>query len=142
MTSSIEPSVGRKVWFWADPGFGASIDDTEQACDATVLFVVDSQFHRVNLLVIDHRGNQRVAFNVQLRDPNPDGDKHFACEAECYATWTPYMMNVTRRSDELNAIQAALQREVTALEAKENSGVAKDSNLGATLPAPPPPPAT
>src|SRR5688500_1957691 len=85
-----QPSVGRKVWYWA-PGEEAEqadcLLDVSQPFDATVLYVAPNG--RVNLKVIDHGGEETDYTNVELRDPD-SSDQHCHAEDRGYATWMPY----------------------------------------------------
>lgn len=87
-------SVGCRVWFWlgqaADPLTlnPLSIGSSGQAFDAGVLYVHADG--RVNLLVTDHFGEQRVVHGAALRNPSPQ-DQHRLQEFS-YATWMPYQV--------------------------------------------------
>lgn len=83
------PTIGRKVWYWASAGELDIMNckDRAQAFDATVVFVHPSG--GVNLLVLDHEGNNGTVEAVILEDP--DGDVQGAEGVyKGYATWMPY----------------------------------------------------
>lgn len=99
--SSISPSVGRKVWLWAGEDSGLSIVDKAQACDATILLVLEDG--SVNLAVCDHNGNQTTAFGVPLSDPDvagtpPDVHHWEGSGDQIYATWMPYQVAQAKAS--------------------------------------------
>jgi hypothetical protein len=96
--SSITPTIGRKVWFWASEDFIDATDcvpeDPKQAFDATVIYVHSDG--NVNLSVVDHRGEQGLVENCELRDPG-EGDEHGG--EEDYATWMPYQMGQAAKKE-------------------------------------------
>lgn len=93
--SSITPTIGRKVWFWATEPENHSIEDHDQALDATVIFVHPDK--TVNLQVVDHQGDITTQFGVELRDPQ-EGDRHFSDTLnEGVATWMPYQVGQAKK---------------------------------------------
>lgn len=87
MTTTIKPTVGRRVYAWQGKFTGFTEMDPNQAFDAGILFVHPDG--KVNLAVTDHIGNTAVCSGVELRDPK--GDEHG--KEDClYATWMPYQM--------------------------------------------------
>lgn len=75
----IEPSIGRKLWFWkGDP-------EQKQPEDATVCYVWGTRM--VNLQVVSHQGVSRPETSVRLwqeGDPVIQG---------CYAQWMPFQVD-------------------------------------------------
>lgn len=106
--SSIAPSIGRKVWFWASENFIEQVEedpmDPKQAFDATVVFVHPSGL--VNLQVFTHTGEGGLVESCHLRDPG-EADEHGG--EEDYATWMPYQVG--------QAGMAAAKKEARAEEA-------------------------
>lgn len=84
---AIKPTVGRKVWLWAQGGGGFTIFDRRQPIDATVIFVHEDG--TVNLSLVDHAGNCSTAFDVELK--NYTAESHDTV-AGLVATWMPYQM--------------------------------------------------
>lgn len=74
----IEPTIGRKVWFWTgDP-------EQKQAQDATICYIFGTRM--VNLRVTDHQGVSRPETSVALwqdGDPQPLGR---------HAQWMPFQV--------------------------------------------------
>lgn len=96
--SSIIPTIGRKVWFWASAPDEFNIEDHDQALDATVIFVHTEGPVKgtVNLLVIDHQGESHFQEAIELK--NYDGERHFGEKLdEPTATWMPYQMGQARK---------------------------------------------
>ena len=95
--SSITPTIGRKVWFWASSAFQAETGltplDGRQAYDATVVYV--DRDGAVNLKVIDHEGNEGLVENCPLCDPSPEGDAHGGLTD--FATWMPYQVGQAKK---------------------------------------------
>lgn len=89
----ITPTVGRKVWF--KPGKFRDLPhglvllpvnyEDDQPLDATVVYVHDD--HTVNLLVVDHVGNQFPFESVHLVQPSDQ-----CCPAGHRAEWMPYQV--------------------------------------------------
>jgi hypothetical protein len=90
--SSINPTIGRRVWFWTANADQANVRDPRQAFDAGVIFVHNPT--TVCLSVIDHSGRHSVEDSVPLRDSQP-GDEHG--KGERYATWMPYQMQAASK---------------------------------------------
>jgi hypothetical protein len=94
MSAVIQPTVGRKVWYYPseyDRGLHASKPETiiqgsvEQPYDATVVYAHSERL--VNLMVVDHNGNIHKRPSVQLVQPSdtrPTGG--------AYCTWMPYQV--------------------------------------------------
>jgi len=86
----IQPTIGRKVWFWPVEGHGhMNCIDEQQPFDATVVFVHNDRL--VNLIVVDHMGHvERVnkATLKQEEDPVPAGS---------YAEWMPYQVKQSQK---------------------------------------------
>lgn len=83
----IKPTIGRKVWYRPsgqdhDP---MHVIDLNVPMDATVVYVWSD--HMVNLLIIDHVGNQHTRTSIHLVQP---GDE--ARPANGYAEWMPYQV--------------------------------------------------
>lgn len=77
----IVPTIGRQVWYHADPTMQTS-SLSELPFAATVVHV--SADETVNLVALDHLGNpHRVANCVLVQDPD---DK----QPVPYCTWMPY----------------------------------------------------
>lgn len=75
----IEPSIGRKVWYWTGN------PEQKQAEDATVCYVWGTRM--VNLRVTDHFGASRPETSVlfrQVGDPAPASGR--------YAQWMPFQV--------------------------------------------------
>lgn len=91
---SIEPTVGRKVWYWPHPVDDANMNnvDHEQPLDATVLFVHHNRL--VNLQVVDHMGHSHTLIQAILRQPNDDKPGN-----EGYAEWMPYQIGQAVKHD-------------------------------------------
>lgn len=90
MSTSITPSIGRRVWLWNGEAFGFT--DAKQAFDVGICLVIppdSSGSQRINCAGADHEGNWRSFRNIELRDPGTD-DRHGT--GETYATWMPYQM--------------------------------------------------
>lgn len=74
----IEPSIGRKLWYWTgDP-------EQKQAQDATVCYVWGTRM--VNLRVTDHQGVSRPETSVRLWQ---EGDPALM---GAYAMWMPFQV--------------------------------------------------
>jgi hypothetical protein len=88
MSSSIKPTVGRKVWFWDNGNglHGPVRHGDAQPMDATIIYVWGDTC--VNLRVTDHAGNVLTRTSVPLRD-HREGDCH---GVEYTATWMPYQV--------------------------------------------------
>lgn len=94
----IQPTVGRKVWFW--PQGSAFMKDMEQfipaqlgaqPMDATVVYVWHDRM--VNLLVLDHNGNAFSVTSVTLVqecDPLPTG---------AYCEWMPFQKGQAAKAE-------------------------------------------
>lgn len=91
MSSSITPTIGRKVWFWASEQFieetGNEPLEDKQPFDATVVFVYRNGL--VNLSVTTHEGETGFVQGCKLRDPAED-DEHGG-EYD-FATWAPHQV--------------------------------------------------
>ena len=87
MTSTIKPTIGRRVWFWT--GGMENVRDQAQAFDAGVIFVNGDG--TVDLSVTDHTGLQLLRRSVPLGDARREGppDAHNHGHGD-YATWMPY----------------------------------------------------
>lgn len=89
--STIDPTIGRKVYFY-DPSTSTAtpLDMTryhdKHPFDATVIYVWGPTC--VNLRVTDHAGKTHTRSIVPLRDPTDD-DGH---GKEYVATWMPYQV--------------------------------------------------
>jgi hypothetical protein len=83
----IQPTVGRKVWYWPHPVNNADMNTElpEQPLDATILFVHAAR--QVNLLVVDHMGHPHFISKAYLKQPDaePPAD-------EGYAEWMPFQV--------------------------------------------------
>lgn len=102
----IKPTVGRVVWYAADPLRLAALSGDrmkqmaiygEQPMAATVAFVYHDRL--VNLSVVDHAGNQFTVGNVPLLqddDAAPAGK-----DINHYATWMPYQKGQAARTEKL-----------------------------------------
>lgn len=92
--SSITPTIGRKVWFWASAPDDFNIEDHDQAMDATVVFVHPDG--KVNLQVTDHMGEIYFQDSIELKDF--EGERHFGENLEePTATWMPYQMGQAKK---------------------------------------------
>jgi len=81
----IKPTIGRKVWFWAD----APRTSDEQPEDATIVFVHSDSC--INLQVLDHNGVSRAETSVELvRDGLPQPPTRFA-------QWMPFQVGQAKR---------------------------------------------
>lgn len=85
---SIQPTVGRKVWYWPHPVHDAqmNVELPEQPLDATVLFIHGER--QVNLSVIDHMGQTHFIVKAYLRQPGIEAPNN-----EGYAEWMPFQIN-------------------------------------------------
>jgi hypothetical protein len=99
MTSSITPTVGRKVWYrpngailvLPDGTQFSPVQNSDQPMDATVIYVWGERM--VNLDVTDHAGNRFIATSVTLLQ---DGD---AYSPGAYAEWMPYQKGQAAKAD-------------------------------------------
>ena len=97
MSKTINPTVGRKLWYWPSdmdrhlnlidsdlPGGPAmQVINALQALDATVVYVWDDRM--VNLRITDHNGTVHERTSVPLIQPDDTLPEHgFFC------TWMPY----------------------------------------------------
>jgi hypothetical protein len=89
---TIEPTVGRKVWYWPHDVDDANMNnvDHEQPLDATILFVHHTRL--VNLQIIDHMGHTHTLLNTHLRQPGDDKPHD-----EGYAEWMSYQVDQARK---------------------------------------------
>lgn len=92
----ITPTVGRKVWYRPsgqdhDP---MHVIDLNVPLDATVVYVWNDRL--VNLLIIDHIGNQHTRTSIHLAQP---GDE--ACPSNGYAEWMPYQVGQARAVEQV-----------------------------------------
>ena len=94
MTSTIKPTIGRRVWFWT--GGMENVRDQAQAFDAGVIFVNGDG--TVDLTVTDHTGLQLLRRSVPLGDARTEGppDAHGHGHGD-YATWMPYQMAAAKK---------------------------------------------
>jgi hypothetical protein len=90
MPSKIQPTIGRKVWFY-NASYAANCFDQKQALDATVIYVHPDG--PVNLSVVDHAGHRLTAHAVSLEDPT-EFDGHGVRD---YATWMPFQMQAAAK---------------------------------------------
>lgn len=113
----INPTIGRKVWFWPqqedlDEGmkqFGADSYEP-QPFDATIVYVHGSSL--VNLHVLDHQGNAWKFENVILLE----GLRPYEFPVRC-AAWMPYQLDQAQRQQ--NRVCDA-QKHVDALRAAQS----------------------
>jgi hypothetical protein len=94
----IEPTIGRRVWYWPsawDRGQRQDIEtqpesiiqaDGSQACDAGIVYVHGQRL--VNLAVNDHNGRPHRRCSVRLIQP---GDT-IPTDGSAYAAWMPYQV--------------------------------------------------
>lgn len=107
MTTTIKPTIGRRVWFRPSAAFLAKNPtftqyDPSQAMDAGIVYVHHDSM--VNLAVCDHVGRAHMVPSVQLLD----GPWDAAYSAYyCCAEWMPYQQGQARRD-------AAIDRAITA----------------------------
>lgn len=87
---TIQPTIGRKVWYWPHEDGGLNVYDANQACDATVVYVWSDTC--VNLRVTDHAGNTVARTSVRLvqDEERPARQSH--------ATWMPYQLGQAARA--------------------------------------------
>jgi hypothetical protein len=107
----IQPTVGRKVWFYQS--VAAASDPATQPQDATIVYVITDRL--VNLRVSDQKGDQTPALAVQLYqegDEDPSGS--FAC-------WMPYQSQQAKKDRE------GLEKRVAELESQVQSLLHKPS---------------
>lgn len=94
MTSSIKPTIGRKVWY-----YGTNINackDVKDPFDATVIYVPDAE--NVVLKITDHYGNDSVE-TVPILDPSTDEDKPDMHGMKAFATWMPYQVGQAKAAE-------------------------------------------
>jgi hypothetical protein len=84
----IQPSIGRKVWYWPIGG-EMGVNDSSQPCDATVIYVWGDTM--VNLRVTDHHGHTHTRTSVTL-------DDSVSPVASGRATWMPYQLGQAARA--------------------------------------------
>lgn len=84
MSSSIKPTIGRKIYYWSDSNYGCK--DPLQAFDATIIYVVSETV--VDIVYTNHFGSTRSQEGVNLHDP-VGGECHGAGP---FATWMPYQV--------------------------------------------------
>lgn len=86
MSNPIEPTIGRKVWFWPSKHGGDAETNNlnpEQPFDATVIFVHSRDM--VSLDITDHAGSRHVRTMVALHAfEDKDRPDHG------HASWMPY----------------------------------------------------
>lgn len=96
----IDPTIGRKVWYWPNGAEETTVYRDDQALDASVCFVHEAtdDWRRINVSVIDHagtlHGRQHVAL-VQEGEPKPDAGTPY-CE------WMPFQRGQAKRRDPMN----------------------------------------
>jgi hypothetical protein len=84
MKKLIEPTIGRKLYYWPAPSEPVEVYDVLQPCDATIVFVHND--HTVNLSVMDHDGDGFNCQKVTLRQPGePEPERP-------YCSWMPYQI--------------------------------------------------
>lgn len=90
----IEPTIGRRVWFWPNGTNGVPIvhGGEPQACDAGVAYVWNPRL--VNLTVAGHDGSMHARTSVPLLQ---DDDPVPALGA--YATWMPYQKGQAAKTE-------------------------------------------
>ena len=95
MSSSITPTIGRKVWLWVPKNQvpAEAIQSPLQAFDATIIFVHPNG--EVNVSFFDHCGGLGGVHEVELLDPKPE-DQHPE-GGQAYATWMPYQVNQAKQ---------------------------------------------
>lgn len=134
MSNIIKPTVGRKVWFRPNgggqlqkpgispPEFGYPVDLGGQPLDATVVYVWNDRM--VNLLVVDHYGNQFIATSVMLVQPDVDHPV-----AGSYAEWMPYQQGQAKKAE---SVDKAILATTTFGSAAATLPACKGANCGAT----------
>lgn len=90
--STIEPTIGRKIWYWSHVSSMQYVRDSFQAFDAEIVYCHDKD--KVTVVYRDHFGGQRIASNVLLFDPT--GREHHGHGLESYCTWMPYQVKKDR----------------------------------------------
>lgn len=87
----IQPTVGRKVWFYLNGMQALSTPITaysDQPMDATIVYVHSAAM--VNLFVVDHAGRPHSLTSVPLLSPeNEDAQRPYT---GFYAAWMPYQI--------------------------------------------------
>lgn len=88
----IQPSIGRKVWFW--PVNDSAIVRNSEAipCDATVIYPWGDTC--VNLRITDHGGTTHIRTSVFLHQ----GDVESRPPSNC-ATWMPYQQTQAKKAE-------------------------------------------
>lgn len=86
----IQPTIGRKVWFYEADQHG-NINNRAMPFDATIVYVWSPEC--VNLRISDHVGLVLARSSVVLRDPD-DGDRHGSGSE--FATWMPYQVKTAQ----------------------------------------------
>ena len=96
MTTTIKPTIGRRVWYWPSEEeareSSLTYADKSQPCDAGIAFVHSDRM--VNLTVADHRGVMHRRCSVPLLqegDPTP-------MAGTAYAQWMPYQVGQATRA--------------------------------------------
>ncbi|MES2415109.1 MAG: hypothetical protein V4614_14985 [Pseudomonadota bacterium] len=85
----IVPTVGRKVYFRPpanDVAHGFHVYNKDQPCDATVVYVHSERM--VNVLIVDHMGNQHKRTSVPFNQPGDDASQH----QSGYVEWMPFQV--------------------------------------------------
>lgn len=103
MSSTITPTIGRRVWYWPSgrdvSGADAmDVNGQEQPCDAGVCFVYSDRM--VNLTVADHAGNMHRRMAVTLVQPGDERPR------EAHATWMPYQVGQARERADVGSVAA------------------------------------
>lgn len=115
MTTKINPTIGRKVWFWMSADSleesQSTVMDEHQAFDATVVFVHPDGSGSVNLLVADHDGETGMVADVPER-PYVEGETEHGGD-EDFFTWMPYQ-TAQAKKEELNKAWEDAKRDVGA----------------------------
>jgi len=85
----IEPTIGRKVWFWPQ---GLAREPNEQPMDANVVYVHSTKM--INVAGFDHNGAPFARTSVPLLQ---DGDSGQGLS--CYAEWMPFQKGQAANAD-------------------------------------------
>lgn len=96
MSSSIVPTIGRKVWLWSSTA-GAPSNcclDSKQPYDGSIVFVHDNG--TINVAFFDHMGQAGFAGNVPIYNPQQETDSHMG-GGSFYATWMPYQVGQAKK---------------------------------------------
>lgn len=78
---STTPTIGRRVYYWPEPGFPCNRLDDNQPYDAGIVYVYPDG--RVNLLVTDHMGQTMPVMRAPFGEARDGPDAGFA-------DWMPF----------------------------------------------------